>query len=97
MIEMIIYIIVVLVIIIVPVVLTALQWYILVSGERMNKLKMKFWIMKFWIWWFYKCPVGYSFMTHGNGKPFWFYKYGVAIRYKGNQYILITIRIRKSK
>lgn len=53
----------------------------------MNKMKMKF-----WIWWFYKCPVGYSFMAHDNGKPFWFYRFGVAIRYKGNQYILITIR-----
>ena len=49
---------------------------------------------KFWIWWFFKCPVGYTFMGHENGKLFWFYPIGVCVRYKTGQYISFHLRER---
>ena len=52
----------------------------------MNSLKRKF-----WLWWFTKCPVGYSFMGHENGKLFWFYPFGINFRYRKGQYISIHL------
>jgi len=53
----------------------------------MNWLKRKF-----WMWWFFKCPVGYSFMGHENGKLFWFYPFGMNVRYKKGEYISIYLK-----
>jgi hypothetical protein len=61
-------------------------------GGQMNWLKRKF-----WMWWFFSCPVGYSFMGHENGKAFWFYPIGVNIRYKRDQYISLHLRERPTQ
>lgn len=58
----------------------------------MNLLKRKF-----WLWWFTKCPIGYSFMGHENGKLFWFYPFGINFRYRKGQYISIHLSGKLTK
>ena len=54
----------------------------------MNSLKMKL-----WLWWFTKCPIGYSFFGHEGGKLFWFYPFGVNIRCRKLPYNYLSIHL----